>query len=257
MLTPVDLHAKHAVGFAVDGALSAADLERLTAAIRAAAADGRPARLYIELRSFPSLEGVRDVVRAIRAKSVGIAEVEKYAIVTDQGWVGPLATVAGYALPAMEVHVFGLAEADIAQTWLVNDEPAPAPPASIQPVDFFDDPNVVAVAIDGKLRKPDYAIFDALIDARPAATSLYVEIRAVRGLEVRAIVDELRSEVKTLANFEKCALVGWQSWLPATATVADWLTPGMDVKYFDVKDAAGARLWLGVRKNRETGLAGT
>lgn len=255
MLTPVDLHAKHAVGFAVDGALTAADLERVTSAIDAAAADHGKARLYVELRRLPTLDSVSDIVRAIRAKSNGIAKVEKYAIVTDKGWVGPLTTVAGYALPSMEMHVFPLAEADVAQTWLVNDEPAPAPPASIEPIEFFDDPNVVALAITGKLRKPDYDTFNALIDARPEATSMYVEIRAVKGLEVRAIVDELQSEARTLANFEKCALVGHQGWLSATATVADWLTPGMDVKYFDVADAAGARLWLGVRKNRETGLA--
>ena len=256
MLTPIDLHAKHAVGFAVDGTLTAADLERVTAAIDAAAADHGTARLYVELRSLPSLEGVSEIVRAIRAKSAGIAKVEKYAIVTDKGWIAPLTKVAGYALPSMELHVFPLTEADVAQTWLVNDEPAPAPPASIEPVEFFDDPSVVALAVTGKLRKPDYEIFNALVDARPEATSLYVEIREVKGLEVRAIVDELQSDAKVLSRFEKCALVGHRGWLSATATVADWLTPGLDVKYFDVTDAAGARLWLGVRKHRERGAAG-
>ncbi len=255
MLTPIDLHASHAIGFAIDGTITSADIATLNERLSAAASDGDRVRLYVELRSFPSLGGVSDMVKLIRTKLDAIDKVDKYAIVTDKGWVEPLASVAGYALSSMEMHVFPLAKAGEAQSWLVNDEAAPAPPASIERVEFFDEPNVVGVVINGKLRKPDYAVFNRLINEKPDATSMYVEIRAIKGLELNGIMNELRSELKTLDNFEKCAIVGYQAWLPAATRVADWLTPNFDVRYFDLDDVVGAQQWLGVKKNRGTGLA--
>lgn len=255
MITPIDLHAAHAVGFAIDGSVSDADLARVYEQIDAAAgADGKT-RLYIELRGFPTFDGVKTFVQAVRRKTGAFEKIEKYALVTDRPWIGKLTTVADYVTARMDVRTFDVAEADVAQAWLLNDEPTPEPPSAIEPVEFFDDPNVVAVAVNGKLRKRDYDVLDREMNAKPAATSLYLEIRKINGLSLNAIMDELEADAKTIARYEKVAVVGWQSWLPAATRVADWLTPKLDVRYFDVNDAAGARLWLGVRKNTGTDVA--
>ncbi len=254
MITPIELHAAHAVGFAVDGTVSSSDLDRIVGAIDAKSVDHHKVRLYVELRRFPNFDSMLTAIKGLRAKSKNFDAIEKYALVTDSTWLKPLATAADYLVASINFRTFPVADAEIAQAWLLNDEAAPTPPSAIAKVDNFEDPNIVALAISGKLHKADYRRVNELMDAHQDAHSLYLEIREIHGLSLIGIMDGLKADVKALQRFEKVAVVGYQSWLPAATRVADWLTPKLDVRYFDVTDVAGARLWLGVRKNKEMGL---
>ncbi len=246
MVSPIDLKARHAVGFAVDGSISAEDLKALSARIDAAAGEHDKIRLYAELREFDGFSGISQLLRSLRLKVDSINKVEKYALVVERGFFSNLTTLADYVTPNMTIKVFDVHQADVAQAWLVNDEPEPAPPPALVQVEYFNEPGVVAVALTGKLHSGDYKVLNKMIADHPESKSLFFEIREIKGLSLKAIVDDLKTSVRSLGQFKKMAIVGWQSWLPAATKIADWVTPGLDVRYFDVNDVASARLWLGV-----------
>jgi len=255
MITPIDLHAAHAIGFAVDGSVSDADLDTIAEEIDAKAGDYQKLRLYVELRRFPDFDGVRTLLRGLRAKTVHFGKIEKYALVTDSSWIKPLATAADYLVSTIDFKTFTAGNAEVAQAWLLNDTPAPEHTSAISEVAHFADPNVVAIAVSGKLHKADYDRINLILTSHANAHSLLLEIREITGLSLKAIMDELKSDVDVWDRFEKVAVVGHTGWLPAATRVADWFTPNLDVRYFDVTDVAGARLWLGVRKNVGTDVA--
>lgn len=107
----------------LDGSIDRAGFERIAARLETAIARHGKLRLLEVVRSFTGIdpgtlwEDLKFSLRHLNAFS-------RVAVVTDVGWIRPLAAVAGRLAPA-EVRVFGLADIEHARTWLRHGAPAP------------------------------------------------------------------------------------------------------------------------------------
>ena len=102
----------------VDGRIERADFDRAVAAVDRLLGTHRQLVAVEIIRSF----GGMDPAAWWLDFTWGIGHVHKFAraaVVTDNGWIGPIARAVGAVLPT-EVRHFPLAELDAAQRWAVE-----------------------------------------------------------------------------------------------------------------------------------------
>ena len=113
-------------------------------------------------------------------------------------------------------------------------------------VEELDGGKVLAVRASGKLAKADYDQFvpltEKLINEHGKIRILF-EMHDFHGWEVSALWADIKFDVKHFAHIERLAIVGESRWEQGMATFCKPFTSAK-VQYFDVKDAAQARVWI-------------
>jgi hypothetical protein len=106
---------------------------------------------------------------------------------------------------------------------------------------------VVALRVSGKLMHDDY---QGLIPKLEGAIEKYGAIRCLidlmelDGIELRAVWDELRFDLKHATDVSRCAVVGdrdWERWATAAARP---IFRRADVRFFDRADFEKALAWI-------------
>ncbi|WP_412060968.1 STAS/SEC14 domain-containing protein [Rubrivirga sp. IMCC45206] len=108
----------HVVGFVLDGTVTRPDVDALFREVEGAMARGH-VHLVGEITGVGGL--TLDALGAQFARSFGLlsklGKVDRYAVVTDTGWIEALATAQGAFLPGLDVQVWPRAERDDAVAW--------------------------------------------------------------------------------------------------------------------------------------------
>jgi hypothetical protein len=108
----------HVVGFVLDGTVTRPDMEALSGAVEAALERGH-VHLVGEVTGIGGL--TLDAIGSQFARSVQlvpqIGKIDRYAVVTDTGWIATLARAKGGLLPGVDVQVWPRAERDEAIAW--------------------------------------------------------------------------------------------------------------------------------------------
>ncbi|MCI5083724.1 MAG: STAS/SEC14 domain-containing protein [Saprospiraceae bacterium] len=78
-------------------------------------------RFMAILKDFEGFDSFKAVIEGIRVDFAAFGKLEKYAIVTDKGWVEKLEKVGNFLSPGIDLKVFKMAEQDIAMEWLKED----------------------------------------------------------------------------------------------------------------------------------------
>lgn len=108
----------HVVGFVLDGTVTRPDVDALFREVEAALERGH-IHLVGEITGVGGL--TLEALGAQVGRSVGllaqIGKVDRYAVVTDTGWIATLATAQGALLPGLDVQVWPRAERDDAIAW--------------------------------------------------------------------------------------------------------------------------------------------
>jgi hypothetical protein len=109
-------------------------------------------------------------------------------------------------------------------------------------------PGILAVAYHGRITAEDYESF--LVPSVEALLALHKRIRFYaeigsdfEGLDVGALVDDVRIGIEHPTQWERVALVSNVEWIRAAASVFGVLLPGR-LKVFPLSQAAEARTWL-------------
>lgn len=109
-------------------------------------------------------------------------------------------------------------------------------------IERIDDSFFLTMTVSGKLTHEDYQQMTPMLDRalegieHPRIRAL-VDIRELRGWEMRAAWDDLKLGLKHGRSFEKIAIVGSQRWLEAASRVGGWFTGG-EVRQFDTPNSA-------------------
>ena len=105
---------------------------------------------------------------------------------------------------------------------------------------------LIAVQVTGKLVKADYERcvpeFDRLIRQHGKLCLLF-EFTDFHGWEGGALWDEIKLDIKHVADIERIAVVGDKKWEQGMATFYKPFTKAT-IRYFDQANAPEARKWL-------------
>jgi SpoIIAA-like len=107
--------------------------------------------------------------------------------------------------------------------------------------------DVFAMRVSGKILHQDYQHFVPSVEKRieeHGSVRCYIEMFEFHGIELRALWDEIKFDVRHARQIERCALVGdraWQSWM------TDFSRPifsRAELRFFHVADRDKAWEWI-------------
>ena len=109
---------RHVVAYTLDGTATAPDVRALTRAVEAATVRGH-VHLMGEIGGLGglTLDALRTVVRDGFGLIARVGRVDRYAVVTDTGWIAAAAKAQGALLPGVEVRTWPRAERPAALAW--------------------------------------------------------------------------------------------------------------------------------------------
>ena len=116
-------------------------------------------------------------------------------------------------------------------------------------IGFREDPAAQALVLEvqGKLEHADYEALVPRLEAwleEHGCIRCLVDMRHFRGIEARAIWDELRFDVRHARDIERCAVLGdrrWEAWVTKLSTA---LFRSAQVRYFHDGESEAALEWL-------------
>lgn len=105
----------------------------------------------------------------------------------------------------------------------------------------------LGVQLSGKLLHQDYQGFVPLLEkmiAEHGAARCLVELTDFQGIELRALWDELKFDLKHCADIQRCAVVGDKTWEKWAANLSKPLFPTAEIKFFPPEQIDQAWFWV-------------
>jgi hypothetical protein len=106
---------------------------------------------------------------------------------------------------------------------------------------------VIGMRVSGKLLHQDYQQFvprlEKLIEEHGSIRCL-VEMTQLHGMELRALWDEVKFDVRHSRQIERCAVVGdrpWEAWMTRLSRPIFF---NAEIRFFDIADREKAWEWI-------------
>lgn len=106
--------------------------------------------------------------------------------------------------------------------------------------------DLIAIEVDGKLKKTDYDRITPLIDKTVhdyGKIKLYIQLIQVEGIEPKAFREDVKTYLKHFNHMKKVAIVGKNKWEKLWSNLASPFISG-DVKYFEFTEIDSALKWI-------------
>ena len=108
------------------------------------------------------------------------------------------------------------------------------------------DTDTIALEFDGKATQEDLKKFDKVAQEKygeKGAFNVYLVVQDFDGASVKALLEELKIDVKRWSQYQKLAVVSDKSLLAAMAQFAGYL-PGVQAKHFEMNEMEAAWEWI-------------
>ncbi len=244
MITLKEINQENVVGFILRDEIDEAGMQQVIDALRDKTEHYPKLRLYGEVYGIKGWDTVKSFFSNIRAKFQAFRKLEKMAIVTDIDWLEDLSEIAAYLTPGLDIESFDSDEKEEALIWL--GQPTREETVNITLMELPMD-NAVGFSIDGHLSKAAYDLVNERMRAalqNNQKIGLYLEIIDLGGMTLKAVWEELKAAINYYNKLNKVVITGKEGWLKSAAKISDFLTPGIDVKYFSMEDKEEAMKWL-------------
>lgn len=245
MITIFPLSQSNMLGFTLDGEVDDVGMEKFLMAIEAKVLTHGKIRLLGNIKQIGGFQSLQSFWKTLKSKSDLWDRIEKYAILTDHGWISSLTGSVDWLTPRMEVKTFALAEGELAHKWLMLD-PIKKSSIGLKEVDLGE-PRLLGLAIVGKMTPADYDRINVLIEEQAkkyGQARILLEVIST-GFSGQQMIEDIKSSIKNYKNVERIALIGDQSWLKTTVKLGDLLTPGLELAAFSTTERHRAVSWLG------------
>ncbi len=106
--------------------------------------------------------------------------------------------------------------------------------------------NLIAIEIDGKVRKEDYQMITPLINGRVkdyGKIRMYIEIETIEGVESAALKEDLKTYIRHFNHMEKIVVVGNTKWQKLWSKLASPFISG-EMKYYSHEEVTDAVRWI-------------
>lgn len=106
--------------------------------------------------------------------------------------------------------------------------------------------DLVAIQVDGKLKKTDYDKITPLIEKTVrdyGKIRLYIQLDNVDGIEPKAFREDVKTYLKHFNHMKKIAVVGKNRWEKMWSNLAGPFISG-EVKYYEFPEIEKAHEWI-------------
>lgn len=244
MVSVFPLSEPNMLGFTLDGEVNDENLRKLLIAVEAKVLTHGQIRLLGNIKSIGGFQSFQTFWTLLRKKKDMWDKIEKYAILTDHGWLASLTGSIDWLTPRMEVKTFALSEGELAHAWLKVD-PAEKPAEAVKEIDLGDE-RLLGLAIVDKMEVSDFDRINILIEEQAmkyGQARIMLEV-VYTGFSGQALLEDLKASIRNYKKVERIAIVGDQSWLKTTVKLGDLLTPGLDIAAFNTVERKRAVAWL-------------
>lgn len=205
--------------------------------------------LLAHINDFPSFKKFTAWSALSKVKFSAWQKVNRYALVSDEKWVERLFPLAQFISLGITIKLFHKSEYKEAVAW-VTEELKP----NIKSEDYFSEveieqirgTNIYCLTIDGKIDEVATQVLYQIIEELPKGKKirLMAEIKDFEGIDkLSTYLKGLYLDLKFIGKIDKYAIVAdddWESWIK----VADFLTPGLEIKAFEEDEREAALRWL-------------
>ena len=190
---------------------------------------------------------MKGFLSTMRDKLSLVGDIERYAIVTDLDWMSTIVPVSDFLTPGLPIRVFAEAEKQQAIDWL-NESADEAYSAGIRPIALSKySEEVLGYVINGKIKSEDYRIINRQLEqaARQSGkVKLYLELLDVEGITPAALWEDTKSGLEHAGDLDKVALLGSKDLVENLTKAGDFVTPGIDIEFFELGRKQEALDWL-------------
>ena len=246
MVSVFPLSQANMLGFTLDGDVDEEGMRKLLMAIEAKVVTHGRIRLLGNIKNLGGFSSYQSFWKNIKDKKDLLDKIEKYAVLTDHGWLSALTGGLDYFTPRMDVRTFRLSEGETAHAWLRLDREEPTTAEGIRTVDLADE-RLLGIAIVGKLHTADYDRLNALVGEKVkhhGKARILLEIVSTDGINARTLWEDLKASLRFYKDLERVAIVGDQAWLKTSVKLSDLLTPGLELAAFTSAERKRAIAWL-------------
>lgn len=245
MVSVFPLSEPNMLGFTLDGEVNDDNLRKLLIAVEAKVLTHGHIRLLGNIKSIGGFQSFQSFWRLLRKKTELWDKIEKYAILTDHGWLASLTGSIDWLTPRMDIKTFNLSEGELAHAWLKLD-PVEHPAEAVKEIDLGDT-RLLGLAIVAPMTVADFDRINTLIEEQAlkhGQARLMLEI-VYTGFSGQTLLEDLKAGIRNYSKVERMAIIGDQGWLKTTVKLGDLLTPGLDLAAFSTTERARAVAWLG------------
>lgn len=246
MVTIFPLSQDNMLGFTLDGEVDDEGMRKLLMAVEAKVITHGKLRLLGNIKNVSGFANYQSFWNTIKTKKELLDKVEKYAILTDHGWLSTITEGIDWLAPRMEVRTFRLNEGEVAHQWLRQDVDEPKTAEAVKEVDLGD-PRLLGLAIVGKLTTADYDHINLLVEEKVkhyGRARILLEVVSTDGINARTLWEDLKTSLRLYKDLERVAIIGDQTWLKTSVKLSDLLTPGLDLAAFSTVERKRAIAWL-------------
>ncbi|MEQ8909828.1 MAG: STAS/SEC14 domain-containing protein [Vicingaceae bacterium] len=205
--------------------------------------------LLAHISDFPSFKKFRAWRSLGKVKLSAWRKVNRYALVSNEKWVERLFPLAEFISLGITLKLFHESEYKDAIAWVGEEDKA-----EIKAEDFFTEveiekergTNIYKMVIDGKVDEVAIQLLYKIIDELPEGEKvrILVQIKEFDGLDkLKTYLKGLYLDFKLIGKMDKYAIVAdddWENWIK----VADFITPGLEIKAFEEDEKEQALSWL-------------
>jgi hypothetical protein len=115
--------------------------------------------------------------------------------------------------------------------------------------------NLFAMRLNGKILHRDYQRFVPMLEKlieEHGSVRCFFEMTDFHGLELRALWDEIKFDVRHARQIERCAVVGdraWESWMTKLSRLIFSLA---EIRYYDIAQRDKAWEWVNERLSSDS-----
>lgn len=236
--------------FKTSGKLTEKDAKNLTLSFEEFKRNGEKIKLLGTIEDFPSLESFSTLDDLLKLKMSSLKVVEKYAILSDKDWIENFVPVGNFFTPGLPVRAFELDDRKEAINWLKEEKVK-----EYKLEDYSSNINVKKIAfntyeVNIEHKKINHAAMAALYDLfnnkkDGEKINVLTTFNSLPSIDsFKTIVEGLKIDFKAIGNIKKYAIVTDSKYIETYTKIGDFITPGLDMKFFHKAEIEDARNWV-------------
>lgn len=248
MMTLQNYDDSRILAFKLDGKIEEDDVEKFTEAFKSKTQKGK-VHLLGEIDSMGGFEDLEAFTETIKMKGSALSDmdkIDKYAIITDKAWMEKLISIGNFLTPNLPIRLFHQDEKQLAINWLQQTVDKPYSPG-IRPIELVGYENVLGFVINGKVKAKDYELINRKFEQQKQTHDkfhVYVEFSGFEDYTLGAFWEDFKTGINYYKHFHKVALLSHKSWLESATKVGDFISPGINLKFFNLDEKVKALDWL-------------
>ncbi len=191
----------------------------------------------------------------IKLKISSINVIEKYAVLSDKEWLENLVPVANFFTPGLPIRTFELNQRNEAINWL-NEKSI----KEYSPEDYLSNIDIKKIGANAfeihiPHKKINHAAMSAMYNVMGSQENneklnILIVFESFPSFDsFKAMVEGIKVDFKAIGRIDKYAIVSDAKWTETYTKIGDFITPGMDMKFFAMEELKIARRWAFNREN--------